>query len=746
LVAGPASVLLLPTAQAQIPDAIVCVHGNNADHPTECEGLPCEASVESFGEALALAMERAEILPSDAYLKVCSVQGAGEVHFDDVVVDSRAGLLGGRFELDFGGTILCPRSEAQGGPPHSTLTWMVEQNDILSNLVIDYSEEGPCPDAQRGGIEVSGGGLLQLDDVHFTATLGNAITIGPDGPATQVDWRSGSSSRGIGTLVETWGALRLGRVMVAGSRVGGDSMPIGWEGSALIESHGPQAGIELEDTIFWGNACDSSNGAPVSLVHGRLTAAHRVTFIENVSVGGGPLLKIGFIQPSDWDGKYEVLVGNNNVLKDLVFVRNRQLANSAVIPQGPLALPLPPLGLPSCAGDVVGASLEQQPSPWEGLEPGSGSLIEVVPYIGYTSDSELVLARSTFVDNELGGAPIITTYDMGRPTRVQILQCTFANNGTSGALQIDTTDQFGEPSEVLMLRNLLLGSTHGAVPSVDHSPWLYGGPGPERPPPDGTFLSMNVLGEGDSLYAFDSPPKQALLGPNLTYDEDPGLTTNSTFASLSPCERFQRVCPGADETTCAQWTAQGRAFACVGGTGGNYLLSADDQAALDGGRPWPWDTDFFTVPEFPGWTEFGAAGWTCLAVRGAIDAVYSGGELQWGDADGQPEAIDCDNEDPKILALWPEFDGYSSAECEAPEDSCFLCPAEPEPEPETPEPEPETPEPEPDQSPIESTFYEFEEGCSPSAGWGVSWSCGEGGASVALLVLLLPAVRRRQRR
>jgi hypothetical protein len=262
---------------------------------------------------------------------------------------------------------------------------------------------------------------------------------------------------------------------------------------------------------------------------------------------------------------------------------------------------------------------------------------------------------------------------------------------------------------------------------------------------------MNVYNKASPLYIFEFTPAQALLGPNLTFDGRLGLTENPSFAALPPCERFKRVCPGATDATCDEWTAAGQAFACAEGTGGDYLLSSNLQFTLDGGRPWPWDTDFFEVPGFPGWQEIGAAGWTCLADRGTVDAHYDeGGTLAWGDADGQPDAVDCNNDDTEVIAEWPLLDGYSSKDCDAPDGSCFLCPKvaeEEEPEPETPTPEPEPePEPEDDTSPV--TTPSLEEGCSHTSGWGLAWSCDDGELSVALLALfgLWGPARRRGRR
>jgi len=741
--------LLLPEVQAQSPDALVCVSGDIPDPPTQCDGITCEATVPSYLSALELIRERAELLPAASYLKVCSVEGAGTAHYEDIQLNSSGGLLGGVFELDFGGTTLCPSSAGNFG---STLTWRTDQADVLRNLVIDYSDSGPCPDLQRTGLQVFGGGSLRLDDVHFTETKSATVTIGPDGPATQVHWRSGSSSRNVGAVVDTWGLLRLGRVMISGGRVGG-----AWGGKALLQTNGTNGQIELQDTIFYGNATDSTGEEGASLIHGHVLKAQRVTFFENAAFGHdssepmppGPLLKIGFTDPGLELGDFGTLLGKGAIFSDLVFVRNRSLVLPVDgPPDGPAAPQLPSLDTEACAGEVIGDALRDRTSPWDGLTERAGSLIEVLPTLGHSGEAEFILARSTFVENAVGGGGLIDVFSSGANLQLQLIQNTFAENGPGPIMDIPTVSNSDTQTDLVVLRNLFLRNVSARSGLPDSTLWLISGGSPA--PLDHVTISMNVHNENAPLYVIQFLPDQAMLGPNLTYDSIE-LAPNPAFRVQSPCERFKRVCPGVTDATCAEWTSSGQAYACAEGTGGDYLLAPDRQFALDGGRSWPWDTAFFEVPGFPGWQELGAAGWTCLADRGGVDAHYDSNKaLAWGDADGQVDAIDCDNDDSSIQAYWPDLDGYGGTECNAPEDSCFICPelAEdptPKPDPkEEPDPEP-TPDPGPESDPAAVT-----EGCSHQSGWGLAWSCDEtGGLSLALLgllSLLAPARRREPRR
>jgi hypothetical protein len=623
---------------------------------------------------------------------------------------------------------------------------------VLRNLVIDYSDNGPCPDLQRTGLQVYGGGSLSLEDVHFTATKGSAVTIGPDGPPTQVHWRSGSSSRSVGAVVDTWGLLRLGRVVIAGGRVGG-----AWGNNALLQTHGTNGEIELQDSLFYGNATDSTGEQRASLIHGHVLQAQRVTFFENAAFGHnsagpnnpGPLLSVGFTDPALEPGDFGDLIAKGAMFSDLVFVRNRSLVLPVDgPPEGPVAPHLPPLGTEACAGEVIGDSLRERGSPWNGLTERMGSLIEVFPSLGHSGDAEFILARSTFVENAVGGEALIAVLSAGARLRLQLLQNTFADNGPGPILHNGTVADSDTETDLVVLRNLFLRNIYASSSVPDSTLWLIGAGSPD--PLDHATVSMNVHNENAPLYVIQFLPSEPVLGPNLTYDSI-ALTPNPAFRVQSPCERFKRVCPGATDTTCAEWTSAGQAYACAGGTGGDYLLSPDQQFALDGGRPWPWDTDFFEVPDFPGWQELGAAGWTCLATRGVADAHYdSEGVLDWGDADGQSDAIDCDNDDPTIQAYWPELDGYNGTECKQSQDSCFICPEVAE-EP-TPKPDPEQkPDPEPEPEPVpEPVAVVGGDGCSHKSGWGVAWSCDEEGrlslALLGLLSLLAPARRERHRR
>jgi len=690
--------------------------------------VACDEVVETYFEALTFAQERAADLPGETHIKICSIEGAGEIHVEDLSIENGEGLLGGTLEIDFGGTVLC-HPNLGWAADRPTLRWQVGTSDIARNLSIDYSNPAACGDAERPGIDVSGSGQLLLEDVHFKHTRSFGLRNGYDGLSAQVHWRSGSSSGSSGPVVQTWGAFRLGRVMVAGARVGGH-----WGGSALIEAVEPDGSLELYDSIFYANAIDGRSDDTRAMVSGNLLQAHRVTFFENAAFGSPPLLQVHFTATNYERNEDGELLGSGIMLQDLVFSRNRSFSTDSEIPPLPDALPLPPLDQPACAGELLDGSLQALTSPWgkEGA-PGKSSLIEFSNESDASSSVVFALVRSSFVQNQNGDAPIISgrvdpqEFPFAVDRNIQIHQCTFADNSSPNILEMSSpSDDFS----ISTFRNLFLGD----VFESNSLPRL-GAQLASHIPPRLAFHSMNATTHIGSLH--DSPPDigEAVLGPNFDGTELV-FEPNSGFLEQSPCERFQRLCPGADTTTCDEWTSTGKAFVCSDATAGAYLVSASSQAKLDRGRPWPWKTDFFYVEGFEGWAELGAAGWSCLIDRVGLDYSW---EMKWGDGDGQPDAIDCDNDDADIFARWPSLDGYSTDECQSPQGSCFVCPSEEE---EGPSPAPE--DPGLDEPDTDATQGSTQEGCSPESGWGISWSCDGGGAALAILLILTPVLRRQR--
>ncbi len=149
--------------------------------------------------------------------------------------------------------------------------------------------------------------------------------------------------------------------------------------------------------------------------------------------------------------------------------------------------------------------------------------------------------------------------------------------------------------------------------------------------------------------------------------------------------------------------------------------------------PWPWETAFFDGSDVPG-----ATGWTCDQHRGTRDRATLADGGDWGDGDGFPDALDCDNEDPETASSLPELDGFASSDCASSDGDCYTCP------------EGSTQPADDDDSGTDDddsganvdddddfTTWAVEEGCAVS-GCGVSWSASAG------LVLPLLGLRRRR--
>jgi hypothetical protein len=116
--------------------------------------------------------------------------------------------------------------------------------------------------------------------------------------------------------------------------------------------------------------------------------------------------------------------------------------------------------------------------------------------------------------------------------------------------------------------------------------------------------------------------------------------------------------------------------------GGVGLVCAPDEAAawipahasIDAvSFPWPWLATYFDPPG-PARDLPGASGWTCDWGRGTRDLLVLPDAGTWGDADGVPDALDCDNDDAGVVPSHPDLDGFATAECSPGGHQCYVCP------------------------------------------------------------------------
>ncbi|MEE2830559.1 MAG: hypothetical protein VX498_15325 [Myxococcota bacterium] len=712
---GPSS------AAAQSHDLVLCVTGSVPSHSLECRERACDDFYPTWSEALEGASLAVLAWAAPPAVLLCSVEGSGVVHFEDVNVDNIGGALGQPLDMDFGDTILCPSFDLEAGDPVLTMT--TDGSDSITALTIDLRFSGPCSSPQGPALAIAGGGELLLEDLHILSPRSFGVGNGLEGDPARVDWSTGTLTGSVGPGVHSTGYFRLGRVEVAGNRVDASS-----GGRAVVWADGAAASLVLEDTVFFGNLADGVGSEAVALIEGTIERAHRASFIANAMVGGVPLIRLGYSKPGYRMAEGTTLLPTGEQLQDLVFSRNQQI--QGVKGAFPSIEPsrLVPLDEASCAGESLEVPYSSRASPWTEALGGEGPLLEVTPTLGSGEIREFVLARSFLVLNELGGAPAIEADARAEGVRIQLLQSTFGDNGPGPALRVIDAHS---SSEILALRNLWIDQSAAAPgqESPRSSPWIEisGSPG-------ATFFSMNVSPQESPSWTTEGLTPLSILGPVVHYD-DLLLEDPEPWAESSSCERFQRICPGATQTTCLEWLELGKAYPCASDEAIAYLPT---QAFVSGlGRPWPWKTDLFSVDDSVDWNEPGATGWSCLGLRGSLDQFMDGDDALWGDGDGHPDALDCDNEDALVVPVLPELDGYNSSVCSAPEDSCYSCPEDSE---LIPEAGPDSP----DNSSVPGQgWYSLEEGCSHRSGCGVAWSCDGGSAGLSLLLLLFPALRRR---
>jgi len=263
------------------------------------------------------------------------------------------------------------------------------------------------------------------------------------------------------------------------------------------------------------------------------------------------------------------------------------------------------------------------------------------------------------------------------------------NDGAAAVLSLGE----GQGGDVSLLRNLVIAGSDG-LSALEF-----------ETPPDSLTVSMNA---GSGVVRWTPPetePAQALIGPNLAV-EDLTFEEPEALRGLPPCGRHLAVCPEATTADCD--VPGGRLYECAPDLAASYVPTAATSAMLE--ASWPWQTEYFAGVDV---AVPGASGWRCWGIRGTWD--------QWegyGDGDGYPEAVDCDNEDANTIPALPEHDGYSSTWCDATEIDCYTCPA--------------ASLPPPDSSGDDDSVYPTLGDCS---GCGFAWSCEDSG-----LLVVLPAM------
>jgi hypothetical protein len=400
----------------------------------------------------------------------------------------------------------------------------------------------------------------------------------------------------------------------------------------------------------------------------------------------------------------------------------------------------------------VTAAYESRPDPFASyaLDPTGAPLFRVTPSLGPASGAEWRVLRSFFVANATGAAPLIEAVAAGSALRTQVIQNTFAANDSGGVAQLIGTYT---DATAYVLRNLWVPSPDAAAPSaaltqVDGTPWYL-------------VVSANVAPEGVSWFdAPATPPSGWIVGPQTTVSAEAlgpaAFLDPVAVRSTPPTDRFRLVCPASPTSTEAEYTPRGWRLPCAVDLAAEWIPAPAFVESLP--APWPWTTPFFD-PGRLGWEAPGATGWDCTVARGTVDRIP--GNPPWGDGDGFPDAVDCDNDDASVRPRVPTWDGYTSPYCDDAESPCYQCPPGSLPPPgddDTGDDDSGDDDASPgddDDSGDDDAVVDDDdggssmwiEGCRAGPGCGASWSCGTSGsaATVALGPLLAALARRRVR-
>jgi hypothetical protein len=690
----------------------------------------CTQMHPTFASALASAALLPDVAGDRPSVRVCLAGGGA--HVENLVVDNEDGSLGKPLAIDFQGHPLCPEPASpvstpaisfrpRGGDPWTP-------SDALFRGSVDLREAGVCESGPRPGILALGDGPLFLGQSGaILGTSGYALRHegtgdGVDGAASLAiqNWRIAACQ---GAAIQSRPFLLLNNTQI----IGCDSDPASeLDGQPGLVVFGDEATIE--HSVLLGNTVNGRSGEGDALVVGALSRLEGSLIAGNALLGGAHLLRHGWVARA-WQAEDGELTSGSGPypFEGNVLAGNRELSGPPpgfdVQPFLDLPPPERPVD-PRCVGDDL--PFPDDPADWMGsASGGSGSLILVDRELGAPWDGEVLYARNFILDNDLGASPVIEVRGAISGGWFHVLQNSFAANARSSVLSASALLPDGG---IVVARNLQLGDgpEGGGLLAAAGFP--------------GSVIVTGNVAEDAPWVDPGMEAEHALLGPNLV-GPGPAFLPAGWDSLLTPCERAAVLSPSLDADACAALAAQGHLLHCAAGPASHYVV---DRAT--GSVPSLWQTAFFGAP-----SPLGATGWDEADVRAPLDAIT--GPPAWGDGDGFPNLVDCDNDDPDVVPFVPEFDGVTSQYCVEPEGSCYRCPDGVNP----------PPEPDDDDSgaiddddsaavddvdngsepPPVTTTIDDRTGCPQ--GCGVSW--GDDGLEIVLGGLLPPVgILRRRRR
>ncbi len=679
-------------------DEVLCVTDVDPGPDPFCSGQPCSQVHSTMGDAL----DAAAALPDVAVLErpevwICmglELPDSGSPYEESLIVDNRGGVFGEPLSL-----ILkrpwCPSPSS--GPSQAAVEVVSDGDVFVRGPSIDMNSTGPCDSGPRPGVSFWGGGVFGHIDMLIDGWSGYGVANGVAGPPGELHVGEGAILNGQGAAVRSSTSVTINEMEIAGNETAG--------AVALLWVDTVDERLRLNDSAVYGNLAEPPAQA---LAIGSPLVVNNSAFIANATVGEVPLIATGAVFPDyaeDADSE-----GSFGGLRNTILSRNRSLLNPP--PDVPAVEPgvyVDP-GQSTCAA-IPSQPYEDRPPPWGDLP--SATLSVLVSVTGQRAESVeddenllFFVARSFFVANDHD--VLLQVEAPGGQADVVLVHNTVAD--ANGALLLELT---GEPdTAIALIRNLYAGAPPDGVPVL------------VRSPSSSYVATMNAGPEGTDWGPGGQEVEHVLVGPNPPYTSvvfRPG----SDLRSLDPCDRFAAVCADYEPGDCDELT--GEYYTCLPDIAADYVPDSSTETEI--ALPWPWQTSWLGEPSV---ATAGATGWRCTEIPGTQD--------RWedeGDADGFPDALDCENLDPDVIPGLPEHDGYSSKYCDDSEVDCFQCPEGSQPPPDADDDDSGI-----EESPGDGTLGTVGgEGC---AGCGFGWSCDDG-RLVLMALLFVPVLSRRRR-
>ena len=615
-----------------------------APQGADCFG-DCVGPFATFAEAA----EAAALLPDvdGARPDVRIGLDEGQDLIETVVIDNSDGQLGAPLRLDFAWRTICPDPAAPPGEPAVLVRPGPLEEDIVARLVLDLRTGGPCGSTARPGVRFEGDGRGAVEGGLIAGTLDYAVQ--HTGEGLGLPGSGGLSVREVriancdGAAIDSRPFAWLQRVEVVGC-----VLDEGSEHRGLVAGGAGTGGMGIVHSAFVGNLITGGADGARGLIVGPLARLENTVFAGNALLDGQPVLRTGYLLRTwEFDDESLLLDSGPRPFHDVVFADNVH-RTAPPAPADVSALGVRPMPTqPHCVGDELLA--HPAAGLWLGTgKEGDGPIIAIDREVGDPWDGDLTFARSWFIGNRTGDRALIEVRDGTSGTWIHLLQNTFADNGGAPLLAAGAELPDGG---LTVARNLHIDADATAEgPLVDAS----GVPGT-------VVITDNLSGSQRPWLDEGEEPEALLVGPNSS-GGDVAFLDQSWAVGLTDCARAAAISPDVDLESCEEPNSAPMSLSCAPGAAAAWV-------AADPASPWPWQTGFFGDPES---TPRGATGWSYSSVRAPIDRIPQ--DPGWGDGEGFPDLVDCDNFDAAVFPVVPEHDGIHSGYCVEPEGSCYRCP------------------------------------------------------------------------